>query len=499
MNLTQITHYFSSFSGRALVLRLALLCLLLTAVLAGNSFAQVYFDGTPGTAAPPSTLGPYTMTPFGPDSRNLGSSVNNVPLPAGVSCGGQLGFSTYLDHVRIGQGWATWSHNYKGDVYWTNGSSVTLTLPDGTGAFYFYAEPNNFSTFTIEAITADGTSSGPIPVTGNSGAKYFGFYTTSTSPLSTIKITVENGAQGFAIGEFGIACIPNKFPSDQKAGSVLVYPYYTSSAQLKTDTRVTISNVGKDWVTVHLFFIERGCTQADQFLCLSPNASYAEKASVLDPEFTGYIIAVAVDNMGLPVSANQLIGNAFVNDGDYVGNYGAEAFANLAEAGTRTTTATATSTSAMLLFDGTLPRGYDHIPNQFAVEIQSPNDAVGQRIITVGLTGSITDGTLSGAAQVGIGALYRGDEAFRSFSSFFSGTCQRVGTINATTPRIPNGMAAFLQKGDVGVLRWDIGAGVGLFLTPKTAPNVWSGIRGLHKTRLAPVSRMVIPIFMPGC
>jgi hypothetical protein len=378
-----------------------------------------------------------------------------------------------------------------------------MTLPSATGAFYFYAEPNVFNNFIVEAVAQDGTSSGPVTVAGQAGARYFGFYTTGTSALATIKVTVENGANGFAIGEFGIACIPNKFPSDQKPGSILVYPYYTSRAATSTvpgtDTRLSISNVGKTWVNVHLFFIERGCTQADQFLCLSPNASYAEKTSVLDPEFTGYIIAIAVDNMGLPVSANQLIGNAFVNDGDYVGNYGAEAFANMAEAGTRTTTATATSTSAMLLFDGTLPRGYDHIPNQFAVEIQSPNDAVGQRIITVGLTGSIADGTLSGAAQVGIGALYRGDEAFRSFSSFFSGACQRVGTINATTPRIPNGMAAFLQKGDVGVLRWDVGAAVGLFLTPKTAPNAWSGIRGLHKTRLAPVSRMVMPIFMPGC
>jgi hypothetical protein len=299
--------------------------------------------------------------------------------------------------------------------------------------------------------------------------------------------------------------------SDQKPGSILVYPYYTSNAQAKTDTRLTISNVGKTWVNVHLFFIERGCTQADQFLCLSPNASYAEKASVLDPEFTGFLIAVAVDNMGLPVSANQLIGNAFVNDGDYVGNYGAEAFANVAEAGTLTTSAGPTATSATLLFDGrpatfdaqtgarTKVPGYDQTPNQFAVEIQSPNDAVGQRIITAGLAGTISGSSLSGANQVGIGALYRGDEAFRSFSGFFSGTCQRVGTINATTPRIPNGMAAFLQKGDVGVLRWDVGAAVGLFLTPRTQPNVWSGIRGLHKTRLAPISRMVMPIFMPGC
>jgi hypothetical protein len=284
--------------------------------------------------------------------------------------------------------------------------------------------------------------------------------------------------------------------SDQKAGSVLVYPYYTSSAQLKTDTRVTISNIGKDWVAVHLFFIERGCTQADQFLCLSPNASYAEKTSVLDPEFTGYIIAVAVDSWGRPVQQNQLIGNAFVNDGDYVGNYGAEAFAGNGQHGSPTATLDASRTNATLIFDGKV---LDQTPNQFAVEIQSPNDAVGQRIITVGLAGNISAGSLSGASQVGIGALYRGDEQFRSFSGFGSGTCQRVAVINATTPRIPNGMGAFLQKGDVGVLRFDVGAAVGLFMTPKTAPNVWSGIRTLHKTRVNTVSTLTMPVFEAGC
>jgi hypothetical protein len=289
--------------------------------------------------------------------------------------------------------------------------------------------------------------------------------------------------------------------SDQKAGSVLVYPYYTSSAQAKTDTRVTISNIGKDWVAVHLFFIERGCTQADQFLCLSPNASYAEKTSVLDPEFTGYIIAVAVDSWGRPVQQNQLIGNAFVNDGDYVGNYGAEAFAGNGQHGSPT--ATIDGMNATLIFNGKV---LDQTPNQFAVEIQSPNDAVGQRIITVGLgggstglAGNISSGSLSGGAQVGIGALYRGDEQFRSFSGFLAGSCQRVGTINATTPRIPNGMAAFLQKGDVGVLRFDVTAAVGLFLTPKTAPNVWSGIRTLHKTRVNASSTLTMPVFEPGC
>ncbi|HEX3964539.1 MAG TPA: hypothetical protein VHZ03_49160 [Trebonia sp.] len=64
--------------------------------------------------------------------------------------------------------------------------SVTITLPAGANAFYFYAEPQQFENFTMTATTSDGTTSGPISVAGYAGAKYFGFYTTGTAPLASI-------------------------------------------------------------------------------------------------------------------------------------------------------------------------------------------------------------------------------------------------------------------------------------------------------------------------
>src|SRR5205823_12856005 len=108
-------------------------------------------------------------------------------------------------------GWATWSNGYTGDVYaciateTTPCTTLTITLPANTVAFYFYVEPNNFATFTVTATLADGTTSGPVSVAGNSGATYFGFYTTSlSSPITSVMITVDAGAGGFAVGEFGI-------------------------------------------------------------------------------------------------------------------------------------------------------------------------------------------------------------------------------------------------------------------------------------------------------
>jgi subtilisin family serine protease len=160
---------------------------------------SLVFNGSPGTGPPPSTLGPYTMTSFGSDTRPLGS-VSGVADPAGT-----IGFSPSLTHLRVPTSWATWSHGYTGDVYFTETeSSVEITLPSGTDAFAFYAEPNTFQSFTVEAIAQDGTSSEPVDIEGKSGARYFGFYGTGGKTVASIEISASDPA-GFAIGEFQIA------------------------------------------------------------------------------------------------------------------------------------------------------------------------------------------------------------------------------------------------------------------------------------------------------
>jgi hypothetical protein len=157
------------------------------------------FDGSPATAAPPAMLGGYTMTPFGADPQPTGTTVTGVTDPAGT-----ITFSQPLTHSTVGNGWATWSHGYTGDVYHNaDGSPITVTLPAGTKAFYLYAEPNTFDVFDVEATAQDGTSSGPVQVQGNSGAKYFGFYGTGNAEIATVTVTTTD-ATGLGIGEFGI-------------------------------------------------------------------------------------------------------------------------------------------------------------------------------------------------------------------------------------------------------------------------------------------------------
>ena len=290
--------------------------------------------------------------------------------------------------------------------------------------------------------------------------------------------------------------------SDQKAGSLLVYSYYTSKAQDRRDTRITISNPGAKSVAVHLFMLDgSNCSQADQFLCLTPNASLAFKTSELDPEVTGWILAVAVDpNDGRPIAANTLIGNAYVLDGDYMGNYGAESFWATGDPSTVVGANAGAYGTATLKFNGGAGTGgYDMLPSQFALEVQSVSDSIGQKIVTVGMVGDLTSGSPTGAGQTGIGQLYNGNEKpFGSFTRILSDGCQASVILTNAVPRVPTGMGVLIPPGQVGTMKFFIGGGVGLFMTSKSLGNKWSGIRNLHKISVLEKT-LTIPIFTPAC
>jgi hypothetical protein len=157
---------------------------------------------TLGTGSPPGILGGYSMTPFGPDPQPLFVNVNSVQTPVG----GSIGFGIPLEHVQVGNGWATWSNGYTGDVYANNGAGdITITMPSGTGAFYLYAEPNAFAIETIIATGSDGTSSTlSQPTNGQGGATGYGFFAINGESIATITIS-DPESNNFAIGEFGIS------------------------------------------------------------------------------------------------------------------------------------------------------------------------------------------------------------------------------------------------------------------------------------------------------
>lgn len=173
--------------------------------LAGNC-TDIIFDGRPGTSAPPSKLGPYAMKKFPSDPTPAGTSESQISGPTG-----KVKFDGSLTHDLIGDGWATWSNGYSGDVYVSTKKlhdgnfEVTVTLPADTGAFYAYAEPNLFKDFDMSASAQDGPSSGDLTVLGNSGARYFGFYATCGHSIKSITYVDSGRDTAMAVGEFGIA------------------------------------------------------------------------------------------------------------------------------------------------------------------------------------------------------------------------------------------------------------------------------------------------------
>lgn len=174
----------------------------------------VHFDMSPGTGAPPSTLGGHLMQAFPADGRSLRSMVGNATPPAAAPVTGSLAFDEHVELNQVGSAfddWSTWSHGYTGNVYYQHYDTLGMSLPKGTLAFYLYIEPELlFGVFDF-SVVCDGASISPYAsIDGDGGAKYIGFWTDDpTDPLERLVVTqVTLPDVGFAVGEFGINAIP---------------------------------------------------------------------------------------------------------------------------------------------------------------------------------------------------------------------------------------------------------------------------------------------------
>jgi hypothetical protein len=336
--------------------------------------------------------------------------------------------------------------------------------------------------------------------------------TSHTITRTLVAVAAFLALAGAAMAATFTSTVANPDVSDQKAGAVLVFPYYTSASDgnfSKSDTLMQITNVCNgpavsggipQYSYLHLFFLNgSNCSPADTFVCLTPNGSIQIKASDYDPTVTGYLIAIAVDATGMPTTGttgNCFIGSAFVRDDNnsIIGSYGAEAFAGIL-GGTVTSNADG-STSVRL--DGT---NYDAAPTQFSVQVQDPN--VAREFIVLASVNGNLGVALSTVGQSGVGVLYRADETPASFQPFTTGNCQVVNKVDKNKPRIVPGDITTFLKNSYGYLKFNTNVGaVGLLLSaqgPANQPNNrWSGIRTLHKTNVGSAT-LVVPMFPPFC
>jgi hypothetical protein len=291
--------------------------------------------------------------------------------------------------------------------------------------------------------------------------------------------------------------------SDQKAGSVLFYNIYTSSASGSNtqNARLNITNTNALAATaVHLFFVTSGCSVADSYICLTPNQTASFLASDIDPGITGYMVAVATNGNGCPTRFNWLIGDEYVKfSTGHTANLGAEAFAKISD--DSTAECDGGSSEIVINFDNIQ---YNRAPRVLAASSLGSNlDGNSTMLIINRVGGSL----VSGAASTGslFGLLYDDAEAGVSFN--LNGGCQVQGVLSNSFPRVTGTFTGFIGQGRTGWMKIYSSQGniglVGSILTynqnASSQPSAFTGGRNLHKLTLSASNSYTIPVFPPNC
>lgn len=319
------------------------------------------------------------------------------------------------------------------------------------------------------------------------------------APLFLVLAVLALPAVTALAGEPGLVIADAPIVSDQKAGSVLVFNLYASSSTNPSaeNTRINLTNTNStEGTIVHLFFIDgRTCSVADSFVCLSKSQTTSILASDVDPDVMGYLIAVAVNDAGLPIKFNYLIGDEYIRlISGHAANLAAEAISALDPPTQATPEMTVT-----LSFDGV---AYNYLPRALAIDsIPSAKDGNETLLVINRLGGSL----VSGAATIGsvFGIMYDEQEAGYSFS-FSPGTCQYRATLSdsfpRTTPRFTNvipagstGWAKFWGTTDKALL----GAVINRAVTLSAA--TFGGGHNLHKLTWTKAGSFEIPVFTATC
>jgi hypothetical protein len=294
--------------------------------------------------------------------------------------------------------------------------------------------------------------------------------------------------------------------SDQKAGSLLFYNTYTSSAANANtaNTRINITNTNdRSGVFVHLFFVDgSNCSIADSYICLTANQTASFLAADVDPGISGYIVAVASNGDGLPAVFNYLIGDEYVKFATgHAANLGAIAFAKLTETNVVSTDGTLTG----VFFDGlNLAGSYNRAPRVVALDSLGSRADGNDTLLIINRVG----GNLAiGASNIGalFGILYDDAETAYSFT-FTANVCQFRGSITNTFPRTTPRVDSIVTAGRTGWLKVysqsDIallGAAINLNANAGTSASAFNSGHNLHHLTLTAAATLTLPVFPPGC
>jgi hypothetical protein len=242
--------------------------------------------------------------------------------------------------------------------------------------------------------------------------------------------------------------------SDNKAGSLLVYNYYNSDSSNATtrNTTLSITNTNQTRsIIVHFFFVSSICSVADYKTKLTQNQTYSLEVSDVDPDISGYVMAVAENSDGLPIAHNSLIGDMYIRDEAKSVNLSAVSFsADWGAVGTVLPGALTTTSTVTVNFSGAFG-GYNRLPAAVALS-NLPSRATGDRTLLIlnSVGGDYMTSAGDGTKSI-FGLLY--DDAEQSSSFSISITCQYAKIIDDNNPRTVPRFSTFIPAGRTGWMR----------------------------------------------
>jgi hypothetical protein len=320
----------------------------------------------------------------------------------------------------------------------------------------------------------------------------------------------DSSTSGTVCGEYGCSDVSLSKPlpassenSAQKPGSVLIYNLYTSSTTnpARENTRLSLTNTNSSQQAfVHLFFVNGNtCEVSDVFVCLTANQTVSFLASDMDPGVTGYLVAVAVNQVfGCPISFNHLIGNADLKlSTGQTATLGAESFTALVE---NPVPCDQNVIRADLLFDGV---HYNRAPRTLAIPNLASVQEGNSTFIVLNRIGGELDNQV---APLGSLAGYVYNDVEQQFSFSAQGGCQLRQYLSNTFPRTSPRFDQIIPKGQTGWLKIWAGADYGILGAAITfnanssalATPVIGG-QNMHKLTFTGAASFTMPIIKPRC